>query len=101
MKLKLVLTTETQNNKTNIIKFNVSPSKHLGLVNLIKLALNQKNQVNLSFEKISRSGEREESKISGSFKLDCGNSLALKQLEEEIKERERKRKKRHQKRKHK
>jgi hypothetical protein len=101
LKIQLVLTTTTQNNKKNIIKFKIAPSKHLGLINLIKLALNQKSKVDITFEKISRSGDREESKISGSFKFESESSLPLKQLEEQIKERERKRKKRHQKRKHK
>ena len=101
MKLQLILATKTQNNKEIKIKFKIVPSKQLGLVKLIKVALNQKNRIYLSFEKISRGGQREESKIVGSFELQCENSLALKQLEENIIERERKRKKRHQKRKHK
>ncbi|MFX1358639.1 MAG: hypothetical protein ACFFA8_15350 [Promethearchaeota archaeon] len=101
MKLQLILTTTNQNSKEIKIKFKIAPSKQLGLVKLVKLALNQKNKIHLSFEKISRGGEREESKIFGSFNLQCGNSLALKQLEEQITEREHKRKKRHQKRKHK
>ena len=99
--MHLILTTTTQNNKEVTIKIKIAPAKQLGLVKLIKVALNQKKSINLSFEKISRSGEKEESKIFGSFELESKNSLALKQLEEEIIERERKRKRRHQKRKHK
>ena len=101
MKLQLVLTTKTQNNKDIVIKIKIAPAKQLGLVKLIKVALNQKNPIDLSFEKITRSGGKEESKIFGSFELQSKNSLALKQLEDEIIDRERKRKKRHQKRKHK
>jgi len=52
----------------------------------------------ISFEKISKSGDKEESKIVGYFKFEGKVEAELKRLEEEIKEKEKKRKKQHQKR---
>ena len=52
----------------------------------------------VSFEKINKSGDKEESKIVGTFKFEGKDEVGLKQLEEEIKEKEKKRKKQHQKR---
>lgn len=80
------------------IKFNIAPSKHIGFINFINLALNQELPITVSFEKISKSGEKEESKIAGVFKFQGKDTLALQQLNEEVNEEERKRKKQHQKR---
>ncbi|MEJ2277758.1 MAG: hypothetical protein P8Y70_08435 [Candidatus Lokiarchaeota archaeon] len=65
MKLRLVLKTKTKNDKEVTIKFNIAPSQHLGFINLVNLALNTDNPVNISFEKISKTGEKESSKIEG------------------------------------
>jgi len=80
------------------LKLALPPSKHLGFVNFINLALNQDKPVSLSFEKISKKGDKEESKIVGTFKFEGKSDAELKQIEEEIKDREKKRKKQHQKR---
>lgn len=88
----------TKKNKELSIKFNIAPSKHIGFINFINLALNQELPITISFEKISKSGEKEESKIAGVFKFQGKDTLALQQLNEEINEEERKRKKQHQKR---
>ena len=98
MKLRLILKTTTKKNKEVEMKFNIAPSKHLGFINFINLALSQDNQVTLSFEKISKSGEREESKIVGTFKFTGKDEQKLKELEAEIEDKDRKRKKQHQKR---
>jgi hypothetical protein len=95
MKLRLILKTLTKNNKEVIIKFNIAPSKHLGFINFINLALNRDLPVTLSFEKISKSGVKEESKIEGTFKFTGKDTLALNELTDEIQENERKRKKQH------
>ncbi len=95
MKLRLVLKTTTKKDKEVCIKLALPPSKHLGFINFINLALNQDKQVSISFEKISIKGDKEESKIVGTFKFE-GKSDA--ELEAEIKDREKKRKKQHQKR---
>ena len=63
MKLRLILKTRTKKNKEIILKFNIAPSKHIGFINFINLALKQDLPIELSFEKISKTGEREESKI--------------------------------------
>ena len=102
MKLRLVLTTTVPINKEISIKFNVAPSKQLGLSNFINLALTQNREVSLSFEKISTSGEREESKIFGNFNLQGKEKdfeKQLKDLEIEIKEIQRKKQKQSQKKK--
>jgi len=101
LKLRLILKTKTKKNKDIIIKFPISPSKHIGFINFINLALNQELPIDLSFEKISKTGEREESKIFGRFSLQGKDDSQLSGLEEEIQETERKRKKAQQKRKQK
>ncbi|MFX1498581.1 MAG: hypothetical protein ACFFBH_13725 [Promethearchaeota archaeon] len=98
MKLRLILKSVTNKNKEVSIKFNIAPSKHIGFINFINLALNQELPITVSFEKISKSGEKEESKIAGVFKFQGKDTLALQQLNEEVNEEERKRKKQHQKR---
>ena len=95
LKLRLILKTTTKKNKDVYLKFNIAPSKHLGFINFINLALNQDKPVSITFEKISKKGDKEESKIVGTFKFE-GKSDA--ELEAEIKDREKKRKKQHQKR---
>ncbi|MHA1343564.1 MAG: hypothetical protein ACTSQG_06240 [Promethearchaeota archaeon] len=84
---------KTKKDKEIVIKFPIAPSKHIGFINFVNLALNQNREVTLSFEKISKSGEREESKIIGCFKFQGKDEKGLKQLEEEIQEKERLRKK--------
>ena len=101
MRLRLVLKTRTKKNKEVCMKFNIAPSKHLGFINFVNLALNQEQPILLSFEKISKSGEKEESKIAGQFKFTGKDELGLMQLEEEIQEKEKRRKKQQEKRKHK
>ncbi len=103
MKLRLKLKTKTKKGKEVVIKFPIAPSRHIGFVNFINLALNQGEEVSIAFEKISKTGEVEESKVSGTFKLE-----AKKDAEKQIKElgaiilsKEQKRKKQLQKRKHK
>jgi len=98
LKLKLVLKLTTNKDKEVCIKLALPPSKHYGFINFINLALEQGKSVTLSFEKIGKSGEKEESKIVGTFNFEGKDTTGLKQLEEEIKEKEKKRKKKHQKR---
>jgi len=98
LKLRLILKTTSKKDKEVSIKFNIAPSKHSGFINFINLALNQDKPVSLSFEKISKKGNREESKIVGTFKFEGKDDPGLKQLEEEIDDKEKKRKKQHQKR---
>jgi hypothetical protein len=101
LKLKLILKTRTKKNKEIILKFSIAPSKHIGFINFITLALNQELPIDLSFEKISKTGEREESKIFGRFKLEGKVDTQLSGLEKEFQESARKRKKLQQKRKQK
>jgi hypothetical protein len=101
LKLRLVLKTKTKKNKDITLKFNIAPKKHIGFINFINLAISQDQPISLSFEKISKSGQREESKIHGEFKFVGRDSGRLQQIEEEVHEREKKRKKQQEKRKHK
>ena len=98
MKLRLILKTTTKKDKEVSIKFAIPPSKHYGFINFINLALNQDKPVIITFEKISKKGDKEESKIVGTFKFEGKDEPGLKQLEEEIDDKEKKRKKQHQKR---
>lgn len=99
LKLRLVLKTTTKKDKDVCLKFNIKPSKHLGFINFINLALSQGNDVSISFEKISKAGSVEESKITGSFKFEGKDQKGLQALEGEVQERERAKKKQKQKRK--
>ena len=100
MRLRLVLKTKTKKNKEVTMKFNIAPSKHLGFINFVNLALNQDQPIIISFEKVSKSGEKEESKIAGEFKFTGKDEVELMKLQEEIQETEQKRKKQQQRRKH-
>lgn len=75
------------------LKLNIAPSKHIGFINFVNLALKQDQPISVSFEKISKSGEKEESKIAGSFKFQELKD-AEKQMEELRQEAEAKTKKR-------
>ncbi len=99
MKLHLILKTTTNKKKEVSIIFNIAPRKHIGFINFINLALNQEIPIKLSFEKISRTGEKEESKIYGQFTLTGKDEKELQDLEEKIQDSEHKRKKLQQKRK--
>ncbi|MHA1191077.1 MAG: hypothetical protein ACTSP9_02120 [Promethearchaeota archaeon] len=69
MKLRIVLKTSTKKGKQVSIKFNVAPSKHLGFINFINLALAQNKSIKMSLEKIDNSGNKEENLIEGNFNL--------------------------------
>ncbi|MFW9989266.1 MAG: hypothetical protein ACFFC3_11465 [Candidatus Odinarchaeota archaeon] len=99
MKLRLILKTITKKNKEIKLKFNIAPSKHIGFINFINLTLNQELPIELSFEKVSKTGEKEESKIVGQFKFQGKVDSKLYELEEQIKNEDRKKKKLQQKRK--
>ena len=101
MKLKLILKSKTKKGKEISIKFNIAPSKHIGFINFINLAVNQDAPIELTFEKVSKSGERDESKLVGQFKLQGKDSGSIMQLEEEIQEEEKIKKKQKQRRKQK
>ncbi len=101
MKLKLILKSKTKKGKEISIKFNIAPSKHIGFINFINLAVNQDAPIELTFEKVSKSGERDESKLVGQFKLQGKDSGSIMQLEKEIQEEEKIKKKQKQRRKQK
>ncbi len=92
MKLRLVLKTVTNKNKEVSIKFNIAPSKHIGFINFVNLCITQDNPVTISFEKISKSGEKEESKVAGVFDFKSRDENELKELKKEL-ERKKKQKK--------
>ncbi|MFX1379198.1 MAG: hypothetical protein ACFFA4_08885 [Promethearchaeota archaeon] len=100
MKLRLILKTRTKKNKDVLLKLSIPPSKHIGFINFINLALKHDLPIELSFEKLSKTGERDESKIVGQFKLQGKADSKLYALEEEIQNAERRKKKIQQKRKH-
>jgi hypothetical protein len=69
MKLRIVLKTTTKKNKAVSIKFNVTPSKHLGFINFINLALTENKSVKLALETIDDAGNKKENLIEGTFNL--------------------------------
>ncbi|TFG22336.1 MAG: hypothetical protein EU532_14480 [Promethearchaeota archaeon] len=101
MKLRLVLKTKTNNEKDRSIKFNIAPSKLEGMLNFIQLASSKNQPVSITFEKISKTGEREESKVEGKFKFNVKDVPQLEQIIEEATGQLKRRKKAHQKRSHK
>ena len=90
MKLRLVLKTTTKKGKEVAIKFNIAPSQHIGFINFVNLCMSQDNPVQIYFEKISKSGEKEESKIKGEFKLNATDKTEIEELKKEIKKKEKK-----------
>jgi len=68
MKFRLVFETTTKKGKEVLLKFKVPPSKHLGLINFLKIAVEDGNEVNFAVEKISED-KKELSKIKGKFIL--------------------------------
>ncbi len=84
MKLKLVLKSITNKSKEVNIKFNIAPSQHLGFINFVNLCLEQNNPVEFTFEKVSKSGKKEESKIAGTFFFESKEGTDLKELKKEL-----------------
>jgi len=101
LKLRLILKTKTKKNKEISLKLPISPSRHIGFINFINLALKQDLPIDLSFERISKTGDRDESKVFGQFKLQGKSDQRLIDLEEEIQDAVRKKKKLQQKKKQK
>ncbi|MBD3212561.1 MAG: hypothetical protein GF311_08130 [Candidatus Lokiarchaeota archaeon] len=90
MKLRLVLKTTTKKNKEVAIKFNIAPSQHIGFINFVNLCINQDNPVKIYFEKVSKSGEKEDSKVSGEFKFSATDKNEMNELQEQVKREEKK-----------
>ncbi len=70
MKLRLTFKTKTKKGKEVVLKFNLAPSKHIGFINFVNLALNHKKDITLALEKTSITGERKEINIFGNFKFE-------------------------------
>lgn len=69
MKFRIILETKTKNNHDLVLKLNVPPSKHQGIVNFMKIALENNNDVVFKVEKESAAGEKEKSSVFGKFKF--------------------------------
>lgn len=68
MKFRLVFETTTNNGKKVQLKFKVPPSKHVGLINFLKIAAEQDHEVDFAIEKIL-DDKKESSKVKGKFTL--------------------------------
>ncbi|MFO7796902.1 MAG: hypothetical protein ACQERB_10160 [Promethearchaeati archaeon] len=90
MKLRLVLKTTTKKGNDLAIKFNLAPSQHIGFINFVNLCMNQDKPVQFYFEKISKSGEKEESKIRGEFKFSAPEKSEIDELKKEIEKKKKK-----------
>ena len=69
MKFRLVFETTSKNGHPVQLKFNVPPSKHQGLVNFLKIALEEGHPVDFMVEKWNQ-GEKERSRVKGTFNLE-------------------------------
>lgn len=69
MKFRLVFETTSKNGYPVQLKFNVPPSKHQGLVNFLKIAVEEGHPVDFTVEK-SDKGKKERSRVKGTFNLE-------------------------------
>ena len=67
-KFHIILETTTKNGKKVMLKLKVPPSKHLGLINFLKIGLENGDDINFAVEKVS-SEKRDLSRAKGSFRL--------------------------------
>ena len=79
MKFRLVFETTTKKGKKVLLKCKVPPSKHLGLINFLKIAMEDGNEVNFAVEKISED-KKELSKIKGKFLLSEEENTVTKEM---------------------
>ena len=71
MKFKVVLKSKTQKGHDLVLKLNVPPSKHQGLVNFLNAAMTSDENVTFTVEKVSSDEEHShsESSVFGNFKF--------------------------------
>ena len=68
VKFRLVFETTTKHGKKAQLKFKVPPSKHLGLVNFLKIAMEADEEVQFAVEKVTED-KHELSHAKGKFRL--------------------------------
>ena len=69
MKFRLVFHTTTKKGSPVELKFKVPPSKHLGLINFLKIALEHGKPVEFYVEKLTAE-KKELSKVKGTFQFE-------------------------------
>jgi len=69
MKFRIVLKSKTKKGHDLVLKLKVPPSKHQGLVNFLKIALESDTNVTFTIEKIGTDKKQEESSVFGKFKF--------------------------------
>lgn len=69
VKFNLVFETTTKNGHKTQLKFHVPPSKHLGLINFLKMATEDDKNVQFTIEKVTPE-KKESSKTKGIFHLE-------------------------------
>jgi hypothetical protein len=69
MKFRIVLKSKTKKGHDLVLKLKVPPSKHQGLVNFLKIALESDTDVTFTIEKIGTDKKQEESSVFGKFKF--------------------------------
>ena len=69
MKFRLVFETTSKNGHPVQLKFKVPPSKHQGLVNFLKIAIEEGNPVEFTVEKIDQE-KHDRSRVKGTFNLE-------------------------------
>lgn len=70
MKFRLVFETTSKHGHPVQLKFNVPPSKHQGLVNFLKIAVEEGHLVEFTVEKADK-GKKERSRVKGTFNLEA------------------------------
>ncbi|XEO79534.1 hypothetical protein WKT22_04579 [Candidatus Lokiarchaeum ossiferum] len=68
VKFRLVFETTTKHGNKVQLKFKVPPSKHLGLMNFLKIAMEGDEDIQFAVEKISED-KHDLSKAKGTFRL--------------------------------
>ena len=69
MKFRIVLKSKTKKGHDLVLKLKVPPSKHQGLVNFLKIALESDTDVTFTVEKVGTDKKQEESSVFGQFKF--------------------------------
>ena len=70
MKLRLIFWTKTKKKKDLILKFNIAPSKHIGFINFINLALSQNKPITLMLEHVDSKGDKKIIPVKAEFNLE-------------------------------
>jgi len=73
LRLRLIFWTKTKKKKALVLKFNIAPSKHIGFINFINLALSQNKPITLMLEYVDSNGDKKIIPVKAEFNLEQKN----------------------------